>query len=76
MFAAIRLPAARRFAATILREMITGSVSFIAIFLLVTGYWEMLLLRVACERGCPPLTGRRSSPAMQNLTCFFRVELP
>jgi hypothetical protein len=38
MFAAIRLPAARRFAAMILREMITGSVNFIAILLLAAGY--------------------------------------
>jgi len=31
MFAAMRLPAARRFAATILRATITGSVNFISI---------------------------------------------
>jgi len=35
MFAAIRLPAARRFAALILRETITGSDSFMTILLLV-----------------------------------------
>jgi len=38
MFAAIRLPAARRFDAIILRETITGSVNFIAILVLATGY--------------------------------------
>ncbi|MGH8721315.1 MAG: hypothetical protein ACREU4_04990 [Burkholderiales bacterium] len=31
MFAAIRLPAARRFAGTILRATTTGSINFIAI---------------------------------------------
>jgi len=34
MFAAIRLPAARRFAATILRATITGSDIFMAILVL------------------------------------------
>jgi hypothetical protein len=34
MFAAIRLPAALRFAAMILRETITGSVNFMTILLL------------------------------------------
>ena len=33
MFAAIRLPAARRLAATVLRAMITGSVNFISTLL-------------------------------------------
>jgi len=62
MFAAIRLPAARRFAGTILRATITGSVNFIAILalgVLNTGevYCGRYDLNHAAKRARPSASG-------------------
>jgi hypothetical protein len=66
MFAAIRLPAARRFAATILRATITGSDNFISI-LVFEAIAAKRFYRIAASRILRPVNNHGQTKLSANL---------